>query len=49
LTSDGLPLGLTAARFWTWKKIMGTTALKRKTNPTRVPIEKKESVDGWRM
>jgi len=44
LTSDGLPLGLTAAKFWTRQKFKGTAALKKKINPTRVPIEKKESV-----
>ena len=31
-------------KFWTRKKFRGTEALKRKINPTRVPIEKKESV-----
>src|SRR5215475_8689533 len=44
LTSDGLPLGLTAAKFWTRKKFKGAAALKKKVNPTRVPIEEKESV-----
>jgi hypothetical protein len=44
VTSDGLPLGLTAAKFWTRKKFKGTAALKKKINPTRVPIDKKESV-----
>jgi hypothetical protein len=44
VTSDGLPLGLTAAKFWTRKKFKGTKALKKKINPTRVPIDKKESV-----
>jgi hypothetical protein len=44
ITTDGLPLGLAAAKFWTRKKFKGTKALKRHTNPTRVPIEKKESV-----
>jgi hypothetical protein len=44
VTSDGLPLGLTAAKFWTRKKFKGTNALKKKVNPTRVPIDKKESV-----
>jgi hypothetical protein len=44
VTTDGLPLGLTAAKFWTRKKFKGTAALKRKINPTRVPIEEKESV-----
>jgi hypothetical protein len=35
---------LSAVKFWTRKKFRGTAALKRKINPTRVPIEKKESV-----
>ena len=43
VTTDGLPLGLAAVKFWTRKKFKGTAALKRKINPTRVPIEKKES------
>ena len=44
VTLDGLPLGLAAVKFWTRKKFKGTAALKKKINPTRVPIEKKESV-----
>lgn len=44
ITPDGLPLGLTAAKFWSRSKFKGTTALKRKINPTRVPIESKESM-----
>ena len=44
VTTQGLPLGLAAVKFWTRKKFKGTTALKRKINPTRVPIEKKESM-----
>ena len=44
VTTDGLPLGLSAVKFWTRTKFKGTAALKRKINPTRVPIEKKESV-----
>lgn len=43
VTTEGLPLGLAAVRFWTRKKFKGTNALKGKVNPTRVPIEKKES------
>jgi Transposase DDE domain len=43
VTPDGLPLGLTAIKFWSRKKFKGTNALKRKVNPTRVPIEEKES------
>ncbi len=44
VTTDGLPLGLAAIKFWTRSKFKGTNALKRKINPTRVPIEVKESV-----
>jgi hypothetical protein len=44
VTSEGLPLGLAAVKFWTRKKFKGTAALKKKINPTRVPIEKKESI-----
>jgi hypothetical protein len=44
LTTAGLPLGLAAIKFWTRKKFKGTDALKKKINPTRVPIAEKESV-----
>ena len=44
VTTDGLPLGLAAVKFWSRQKFKGTAALKRKVNPTRVPIEHKESV-----
>jgi len=44
VTSEGVPLELAAVKFWTRKKFKGTAALKKKINPTRVPIEKKESV-----
>jgi hypothetical protein len=44
VTTEGLPLGLAAVKFWTRKKFKGTAQLKKKINPTRVPIEKKESV-----
>ncbi len=43
VTSDGLPLGLAAIKFWTRSKFHGANALKRSINPTRVPIEQKES------
>ena len=43
VTTDGLPLGLAAIKFWNRQKFKGTAALKRKLNPTRVPIEQKES------
>jgi len=44
VTIEGLPLGLSSVKFWNCDKFKGTAALKRKINPTRVPIEKKESV-----
>ncbi len=44
LTTDGLPLGMSAIKFWSRQKFKGTAALKRKINPTRVPIEHKESI-----
>jgi hypothetical protein len=44
VTTEGVPLGLSAIKFWTRKKFKGTAALKRKINSTRVPIEKKESI-----
>ncbi len=43
VTTKGLPLGLAAIKFWTRKKFKGTNALKKHINPTRMPIEKKES------
>ncbi|MGF6969486.1 hypothetical protein OKW43_006581 [Paraburkholderia sp. WC7.3g] len=43
VTAEGLPLGLAAVKFWTRHKFKGTAALKRHINPTRVPIEQKES------
>jgi hypothetical protein len=44
VTTEGLPLGLVAVQFWTRKEFKGTNALKRHVNPTRVPIEDKESI-----
>lgn len=43
VTETGLPLGLAAVKFWTRKEFKGCNALKRTINPTRVPIDKKES------
>ena len=43
LTTDGLPLGLAAVKFWSRRAFKGTNARKRRVNPTRVPIEEKES------
>jgi hypothetical protein len=44
VTTAGLPLGLAAMKFWTRSEFKGCNALKKKINPTRVPIEKKESI-----
>lgn len=43
VTREGLPLGLAAIKFRTRDKFHGANALKRRINPTRVPIEQKES------
>ena len=44
VTTDGLPLGIAAVKFWNRKKFKGAASLKRKVNPTRVPIKGKESM-----
>ena len=44
VSTAGLPLGLCAAKFWTRDQFKGTNALKRSINPTRIPIEQKESI-----
>ena len=44
VTTEGLPLGLTAIKFWSREKFHGANALKKHINPTRVPIEEKESI-----
>jgi hypothetical protein len=44
VTTEGLPLGIAAVKFWTRKRFKGCNALKKKINPTRVPIEEKESI-----
>lgn len=44
VTPEGLPLGLTAVKFWSRDRFKGTEALKRKINPTRAPIDHKKSV-----
>jgi hypothetical protein len=43
VTTEGLPLGLAAIKFWTRSKFKGCNALKKTINPPRVPIEEKES------
>src|SRR2546429_1012989 len=44
VTNEGLPLRLAAVKLWTRKKFNGTAALKKKINPARVPIQKKEGI-----
>lgn len=44
VTTEALPLGLAAVKFWSRKRFKGVAALKKKVNLTRIPIEKKESV-----
>lgn len=44
ITPEGLPLGMVAAKFWSRAQFKGSDALKRKINPTRVPIDQKESI-----
>lgn len=46
LTTEGLPLGLAAAKVWSRRKFKGVAALKRRVNLTRLPIEHKESIRG---
>ena len=43
LTLDGVPLGPAAAKFRSRERFKGCNTLKRKVNPTRLPIEEKES------
>jgi hypothetical protein len=43
VTTEGLPLGLAAIKFWTREKFKDCNALEKKLNRTRVPIEVKES------
>ena len=43
VTTQGLPLGLAAIKLWTRDKFKGCNALKKSINPTRMPIEGKES------
>jgi hypothetical protein len=43
VTLNGLPLGLTAIKFWSRDKFYGCNQMKKRINPTRIPIEQKES------
>lgn len=44
VTAAGRPLGLSVVKFWTRKVFKGTNELRRRVNPTRIPIGEKESV-----
>jgi hypothetical protein len=44
ITLEGLPLGLSAVKFWTRSQFKGTNALRGRINPARIPIEQKESI-----
>lgn len=46
-TRQGQPLCLAAIKFWSRDTFHGANPLKRHINPTRVPIEQKESIQ-WR-
>ena len=48
VTLEGVPLGLAAIKFWTRKRFKGTAALKKKVNPTRIPVERRRASSGWR-
>jgi hypothetical protein len=51
VTPEGLPVGLASIHFWTRDRFKVCTAMKRKFNPTRVPIEEEERrrwLDGLR-
>lgn len=43
VTTSGLPLGLTAIKFWSRKEFKDTASKRSKVNFTRIPIEQKES------
>jgi len=43
VTVEGLPLGLAAIKFWSRDKFYGCNQMKKRINPTRIPIEQKES------
>ena len=44
VTPEDLLLSLVAAKLWTRSKFKGTNGLKRQVNPTRVPVESKQSM-----
>lgn len=43
ITTEGLPLGFTAKKFWNRDKFKGSHEIHRKFNATRIPIDQKES------
>jgi hypothetical protein len=43
VTTDGVPLGLAAAEFWSRREFKGTNARNKQVNATRLPIEENES------
>jgi hypothetical protein len=48
VTTEGLPLGLAAVKFWTRKKFKGCNALKKKINPMRFLSKRRKASAGWR-
>ena len=44
LDTTGVPLGLAAVKFWSRQQFKGTAARKKRINPTREPIQQKESM-----
>lgn len=44
VTEAGLPLALSAVKVWMRQEFKGCNELKRRVNPTRIPIGQKESV-----
>ena len=47
-TCEGQPLGLAAIKFWSRDKFHGANALKRRINPTRVPLKRRRAYAGWK-
>lgn len=43
ITSEGLPMGFTAKKFWNRDKFKGSHEIHRRFNATRIPIDQKES------
>jgi hypothetical protein len=49
VTTEGLPLGLTAVKFWTRKKFKGTAALRKRSIRRAFPSRRRRAVGGWTM